>query len=383
MAIPSFISSQAILNAISQIPLLDALNGRSIDDSYLTPKADTTLEETANGVIGGGTGGGNTDPTFALVANDTAVDEGATTTFALTTTNVAEGTDVAFTLTGVDAADVTGGLTGNATVDAAGAATISLELIADSLTEGEETLTITLDGDATVTQSVTVNDTSLTDPNASTFTLAANDTAVNEGATTTFALTTTNVAEGTDVAFTLTGVDAADVTGGLTGNATVDAAGAATISLELIADSLTEGEETLTITLDDDATATQSVTVNDTSLDPVAGATINVNAQGIDDSDANSIEDVSNVDATTFVFEQGNYTYEVAGFSPGDVLDILDGATPNISNIAVDGTLLVEIADSNSGSVVAISLTGVDQTLDGQVFNLDSFNTTFGADTFI
>ena len=225
---------------------------------------------TGNTVTVNNDGGTSVTPpaaTYALAAGATSADEGTTATFTLSTTNVAAGTKVPYTLTGVQAADVVGGLlTGEATVDAAGKATISVALAADTLTEGAETLTVTLDGKA-VTASTTVNDTSLT-PVGPTYALAAGATSADEGTTATFTLTTTNVAAGTKVPYTLTGVQAADVVGGLlTGEATVDAAGKATITVALAADATTEGAETLTVTLDGKAVSA-STTVNDTSLAP-------------------------------------------------------------------------------------------------------------------
>lgn len=119
--------------------------------------ATTTGEINGDGTVGGDT---PPDATFALAAGATSVDEGASATFTVTTTNIAEGTEVAYTISGVDAADVTGGLTGTATVGADGTATITVPVVADAATEGAETLTVTLDADATATANVTVNDTS-------------------------------------------------------------------------------------------------------------------------------------------------------------------------------------------------------------------------------
>ena len=100
----------------------------------------------------------NLSPTYALAASSGSVNEGSTATFTLSTTNVSAGTQVAYTLSGVSAADVQGGaLTGTATVGSNGQATISVALLADSLTEGAETLTITAGGK---TASTTVIDTS-------------------------------------------------------------------------------------------------------------------------------------------------------------------------------------------------------------------------------
>jgi len=116
--------------------------------------------------------------TYALTADAATVDEGASATFSLDT-NLAEGTEVAYTISGdVDAADVDGGLTGTATVDADGDATITVGLVEDvSTDEGAETLTVTVDADPATTADVTVNDTSMT----TTFTLTTDAAATPEG----------------------------------------------------------------------------------------------------------------------------------------------------------------------------------------------------------
>jgi len=97
--------------------------------------------------------------TYSLVANQSNVNEGSTATFTLTTTNVASGTSIAYTLTGnISAADISSGsLSGNAIVNANGVTTISIPIAADKQTEGPETLNLNIQGR---TASVTINDTS-------------------------------------------------------------------------------------------------------------------------------------------------------------------------------------------------------------------------------
>jgi hypothetical protein len=100
----------------------------------------------------------NLTPTYKLVSNQSSFNESSTATFTLTTTNLASGTSVPYTLTGITAADVSGGvLSGNAVVNSSGVATISVNLLNDNLTEGTETLTVTAGG---ITASTVVNDTS-------------------------------------------------------------------------------------------------------------------------------------------------------------------------------------------------------------------------------
>lgn len=98
-----------------------------------------------------------------------------------------------------------------------------------------------------------------------TFTLSADASSVSEGATATFLLSTTNVSAGTELAYTITGVSAADVLGDLNGTVTVGVGGSANISVEIVADQLTEGSETLMLSLDN-GQASASTVVLDTSV---------------------------------------------------------------------------------------------------------------------
>jgi hypothetical protein len=87
---------------------------------------------------------------------------------------------------------------------------------------------------------------------------------VNEGSTAVFTLRTTNLPSGSNVPYTLSGVNSLDVMGGsLSGTAFVGSNGQATINVSLLNDSLTEGNETLTVKA---GTATASVSVIDTSV---------------------------------------------------------------------------------------------------------------------
>ena len=198
-------------------------------------------------------------PTYALAASSTTVSEGAIAAFTLTTTGVAPGASVSYTISGVSAADVTGGLSGTATVDTYGLATISVAVAADFLTEGTEILTVTSQGKSA---SISVNDTSKATAIAS-YALSASTNSVDEGSNAVFTLTTTNVAGGTSIAYTVSGVSAADITGGaLSGTAIVNSSGTATISIPIAADMTTEGVETLTVLAQGNSA---SITVNDTS----------------------------------------------------------------------------------------------------------------------
>jgi hypothetical protein len=100
-------------------------------------------------------------PAYSLVVQGvTTINEGQSATFTLSTTNVAAGTSVAYAISGVSSADIVGGsLSGSITIGSNGQAVISVPIAADSLTEGDETLTVTAQGQSA---SVTVRDTSTT-----------------------------------------------------------------------------------------------------------------------------------------------------------------------------------------------------------------------------
>ena len=147
-----------------------------------TPNSGGSVTVNNNG--GTTAGGGNPVPSVVLTPAAASVNEGATIAFNLSTQNVANGTVYTYQITGVSPSDVVGGvLSGTVTVNS-GAGTISVPLAADSVTEGAETLTVTLigTGQATApTASVTVNDTSLTP--VSTYALTSGIDTIGSGPT--------------------------------------------------------------------------------------------------------------------------------------------------------------------------------------------------------
>lgn len=100
-------------------------------------------------------------PTYNIGRSLSAVNEGSSVTFTLSTTNVSNGTVLPYTISGISANDVTtGSLTGSFTVNS-GLATATITMSADQLTEGAETATLTLNN-AAASNFVIVNDTSTT-----------------------------------------------------------------------------------------------------------------------------------------------------------------------------------------------------------------------------
>ena len=100
-------------------------------------------------------------PAYALVRSKTAVNEGSSFTITLETDNVAAGTLVPYTITGVTTADIGGvSLTGNFTVDSAGDAFATFAATVDG-DSAAETFTLALDN-GLVSTAVTINATAVT-----------------------------------------------------------------------------------------------------------------------------------------------------------------------------------------------------------------------------
>jgi len=107
-------------------------------------------------------------------------------------------------------------------------------------------------------------------PNSqSNYLLAADSEYVDEGEIARFTLSTTNVAEGIPVNYTLSGTSPSDVKAELSGKVEIDVNGQALIAISILADSKTEGDETVTVTVEDQSA---SVLIRDTSKNP-AGVT--------------------------------------------------------------------------------------------------------------
>jgi Ca2+-binding RTX toxin-like protein len=97
--------------------------------------------------------------TYSISPAQSIVNEGSPAAFTVTTTNVAAGTALTYTLTGISAADIVGGaLSGTIAVGSNGQATISVPIAADQTTEGDEKLTVTIQSNSA---SVTIKDTSI------------------------------------------------------------------------------------------------------------------------------------------------------------------------------------------------------------------------------
>lgn len=178
------------------------------------------------------------------ILNDPSLYRRNVSIITLQTAGVANGTLVAYTITGVQSSDISIPLTGNFTVSG-NSATVTINALTDSLFEGTETLTLTLNnGRASVV--VTISD-------QQTYALSASKTNPEEGQSILVYLNTTNVPGGTVVPYQIGGITQADLSvGSVSGNFTVvstgGANGTASIQLSFSRDAIPENE-TVSLTL--------------------------------------------------------------------------------------------------------------------------------------
>ena len=225
----------------------------------------------------------------------------------MTTTNVAEGTNVPYTVTGISSDDITQDLTGNFVVGATGTAARIFSAVEDSLTEGNETMVVTLDDHSSVSTQCIIVDTS-TDvapsptpsstpavspsvtpsvtpsgtpsgtpspspspssslPGNPTYSLTSSKTSIDEGSGVLISLITSNVADGTSIPYAVLGISSSDISEDMTGNLTISNNGAAKV-FSAVSDNLTEGTETMRFQINGQFGDYIDIPINDTSIDP-------------------------------------------------------------------------------------------------------------------
>ena len=222
-------------------------------------------------------------PTYVIAPSKTSINEGETLTTTVTTSNVADGTTLYWTLdqhTGnVTVSDFSSGAWQGNGITSSSQFTFQHTIAADTTTEGEEKFAIKLYTDPSLNNNVantpviTINDTS-TDSGSPTYSLSSNLDPVNEGQFLAITVTTTNVAANTTLywQFSGTNITASDFNEGtLESNIVMDATGSKAFGTTLRNDITTEGSETMMVKLFTDSARTNqvgntlSITINDTS----------------------------------------------------------------------------------------------------------------------
>ena len=341
------------------------------------------------------------DPVLALTltADKTAVDEGGSVTYTITSTLAAPvGITVPYTLVGTAFAgtDYSGTATGSIVI-AAGSKTgsVTVNTIADNADDGTDTLIINLGTPSngmitTGTVTTTINDTS---KGLGAAEIVLSGTAnVDEGSSIVYTLTRGSAVTGVPlvIPYTLIGTatNGTDYTGSTTtGNFLIPiGATTATVTLPVIKDNLTESTtpETLIMMLGTLPAGTTvaagrgvsiTTSINDTSVAfwyPYVAVT-----------EGNSIPFDASAGATKFdIFPNNNYDYNIIGFGGGDVLNFPDNGTVNVLNGNWNDNA-VAVAWTSGGSITVIHLSGLSTAQDSQLFSVESFNSVFGTGSLI
>jgi len=269
----------------------------------ITPLADITTEgsETFTINIRTGSAAGPVVATSSTVTvNDTStaptyqissaanVNEGSALSVAVTTTGVASGTTLYWTINNTSSSNADFNTLSGSFSITNGVGTFSVTPKADLLTEGSETFTLSVrtgstSGPIVVTGGeITINDTSTTP--VPTYSISG-PASINEGSTGTFTVSTTNVANGTVVYWGIYNTNSIKINTSdfpaLTGSVTINN-NTGTFQLTPTADLTTEGSEEFTVALSTGANytgtelaRTSTIIINDTS---VYSPTISFNA---------------------------------------------------------------------------------------------------------
>ena len=219
--------------------------------------------------------------TGTLTASASPINEGGAVVFTLPVSGYSNGDTFPYTITGIQSADITQGLTGNMTVSGDNA-TATINVVADNLTEGGETMTFAADGQNV---GVVINDTSTT---PITYSVTRNKSSVNEnvanpyggGANASnevqFTITASSAPSGS-VSYSVSGITSGDLTtpstqpyGSASGGTLTFSGQTATLNFRLWRDYATEGTETLTVTV---GGASASVSITDSTISSTVSTT--------------------------------------------------------------------------------------------------------------
>jgi hypothetical protein len=233
---------------------------------------------------------------YTITPSVSTTNEGTTVTYTVTTTNLANGSIIYWTNSGsTQAADFTDGVNSGSVTINSNSASFARSVSNDALTDGPETIQIILRTGSTAgpivasSNSVNVNDTSLT---PITYSISSNITGrYDEGTTIIYTVTTENFGNGTLFWNNIGTTVAADFTDGVNSGSVPISLNSGTFTRTVKNDVLTEGDETVIMTLRVGSTGgttvatSGTVTVNDssTTLLPsyTISTTLNSNA-GID-----------------------------------------------------------------------------------------------------
>lgn len=212
-----------------------------------------------------------TTPEYTLTPSASTVDECQDITWTFSATNVDNGQEFTYEITGIDSSDIdAGSLTGSVIADWCdedGTITISFTPDTDS---GDESVvcTVRLGTDIVATNTITLTD-------GVEYTITASPSSIVEGDSVTFTVDTSSMADGTSVPYVLSGSATSIVTSpSLTGNITINS-NTGTLTVQTNDDSIDNATRLLTLTVGPttnygSCTGTLTINVTDNDATPPA-----------------------------------------------------------------------------------------------------------------
>ena len=304
---------------------------------------------------------------YSVAPNITTVNEGGSVIFTVTTTGVPDGTVLYYRNgggTGLNNGDFADGTNLGSFTVTGNTATITRTLINDlSFSEGSETMfleikTGSVSGPIVATSStVTIIDTSYV-----TYSVAPNITTVNEGNSVVFTVTTENVPNGTTLYWSTSGtISAADFTDVIaTGSFTITN-NIGTITRTLSNDALTEGSETMSLSIRTNSTSgtvvaiSSTVTVVDTSTNPTYSVAPNLNSVNEGDTVTWTVTTTNIPDATTLYWTNTGTAGLAA--APDFTVNTNSGSFTITNNTgSITKTLLNDLSYSEGSETIIIQI---------------------------
>jgi len=311
-------------------------------------------------------------PVFNLSPTSENVDEGQTITITLTT-DAADGTNVPYTITGIDVNDISlDSLTGSFTA-VSGTDTLQFTIINDeSYQEGNETFVLTLNDDESVGTTLFIGDTSFVVPE---FTLSSSLTEQKLNQSNTITLTTTFLENGTTVPYTITGLDAADLqSGSLTGFFIINS-NTSSVVIELT-DNIQE-DKIYTLALNNGQDSI-SVSVNSSPIllyEPFSPFTVKSGFRSVEGNQNFELENLYLTSEYPWISNED--FYKAAGFFDGS-----GGNSGQIITIPSTGSYRIQAAGGTGGSAYLLNTNTVN--LGGKAADLTAtFNLSSGDKLFI
>lgn len=352
---------------------------------------DLPLTIPVKSVYGGkGTTVGNTS-TYSLLVDRTFARESNTVVFTLLATNIANGTNIPFVISGVSAADVSTGLSGNFTMNTVpyteqGYVTIqggkiitqpfesygkvAITINPDVATEDIETMTLTLkDVAPTTSKQVLIGDPTSTISNTF-YQLFASANSVTQGSNVTFTLTT-NLGQGQNVYYEIRGVTDYDLSGeSVRGFFTVGSGGVATKQFTTV-DDLLYGSKVMVMTLHSDSSYTSPLNVSTAVelADPAPTYAIKLNSSDAK-YNATDKKDIMIDIFTTSVKDNTELPWTISSVFGSSIttsdfvgLASLSGNTTVINNISKLKFTVADDGDGEESFVFNLSGKGVSKTI--------------------